>query len=287
LTTRTQVVQTLTPATASVQDPTPSSTATNTPLPAAAWVNGEPISVEEYQAELERYLAVLVPRPSSVRTEHKTHVIEDLTARLLLAQAAYEAGFSLDDAALQEKVNSIAEKAGGAQAFQDWLSANQYTADSFKNALQRDSAAAWMRDRILVSVPSLAEQVHARQLLFFDVERANEFYARLQGGEKFEDLAKEAGILAGGDLGWFPRGYLLLPELDAYCFGSAQQKQLEAGEYSPVIQTQMGYHILQVVERDPQHALAPDALLMIQSKAINDWLTERKKQSTIEVTTPP
>ena len=56
---------------------------------------------------------------------------------------------------------------------------------------------------------------------------------------------------------------------------------LQAGQYSDVIQTQAGYHILFVVERDPDHPLSPDALLTLQERAVADWLTQQRNKSTI------
>ena len=78
-----------------------------------------------------------------------------------------------------------------------------------------------------------------------------------------------------GELGWFPRGYLPESAIEQAAFA------LQAGQFSDVIQTQAGYHILFVVERDPAHPLSPDALLTLQERAIQDWLTQQRNASTI------
>jgi peptidyl-prolyl cis-trans isomerase C len=86
--------------------------------------------------------------------------------------------------------------------------------------------------------------------------------------------------LTGGELGWFPRGYLLQPDVEAAAFS------LEAGNYSGVIGTSYGYHIIEVVEKEADHLLSPDALHFVQHETFNAWLEERRAQSTIELSLP-
>jgi parvulin-like peptidyl-prolyl isomerase len=53
-----------------------------------------------------------------------------------------------------------------------------------------------------------------------------------------------------------------------------------------VIQTEAGFHILQVIERDPQRPLSPDARLALQTQALKDWLAARRQASQIEILGP-
>jgi peptidyl-prolyl cis-trans isomerase C len=126
-------------------------------------------------------------------------------------------------------------------------------------------------------VPQTAEQVHARQILLRTAEAAAQELAQLQAGQDFTELAKQADPVTGGDLGWFPRGYLFFPELDQAVFS------LEPGKFSDVIQTSIGYHILYVIEKDPARLLDPQARLILQEKALKNWLDERRQQSKIEI----
>jgi peptidyl-prolyl cis-trans isomerase C len=126
----------------------------------------------------------------------------------------------------------------------------------------------------LSPLPETAEQVHARQILQVSSEQAEESLAQIGSGKDFGERAKEIDPLTGGDLGWFPRGYLLDPKLDEAAFS------LEPGEYSPVIQTGAGFHILQVLERDPQRPLDPDARLVLQSQALQDLAARRGQRKS-------
>lgn len=68
----------------------------------------------------------------------------------------------------------------------------------------------------------------------------------VDGGENFEDLAKkfsdDGSARAGGDLGWTRRGKFV-PEFEAAAY------KLDQNEVSPVIQTEFGFHIIQMLER--------------------------------------
>ena len=80
-----------------------------------------------------------------------------------------------------------------------------------------------------------------------------------------------------GELGWFPRGYLVDPKLDEAAFS------LQPGEYSNIVETRVGFHILQVLERDPDRLLEPDARLIFQEKALQDWIEAHRNQSEIVI----
>jgi hypothetical protein len=58
---------------------------------------------------------------------------------------------------------------------------------------------------------------------------------------------------------------------------------LQPGQFTPVIQTKYGFHIVEVVERQLEHPLTPDALLALQHLALENWVVEHQEQGTIEV----
>jgi len=247
-----------------------------TPVPVAATVNDEAISLAAYQAELERLQAAI---GTQLATEDQEKALNSLIDQLLLAQAAAEAGFVVDEALLQERYDQLVAGVGSQQALLDWMAANSYTEEVFRQDLARSIAAAWMRDQIIAEVPEVAEQVHARQILLYNSDAANQALAELRSGTDYADLAAQFDPLTKGELGWFPRGYLIDPEVEQAAF------ELQPGDYSQVIETPTGFHILQVLERDPQRALSPDARLVLQQRALQDWLVEQREQSEIQILT--
>jgi peptidyl-prolyl cis-trans isomerase C len=261
--------------------PTPTLEPTPTEMPMAARVNGTGILLEEYQAELQRYQAGLqAAGETSDEATASQAVLAELEDQTLLAAAAQQQGYSVDDAALQTRLDELTQEAGGSEQLQSWLSANFYTEDSFKTTLKRDMQATWMKQQIIDAVGTTAEQVHARQILVTSQTEADGIIAQLQAGASFEDLAYDYDPLTGGELGWFPRGYLLQPAVEDAAFS------LEVGSYSAAISTSYGYHIVQVIEKDPQHVLSPDALLFEQRKALNSWLEQQRSQANMEVLVP-
>ncbi len=251
-------------------------TPTATPIPPALTVNGESISLAEFQAALARYKQAQAAQGKTVDEQAAAETVEqDLVDTLLLGQGAAAEGKTVDDASVQARIDSLAAQVGGLSALQEWETAHGYTEADFFAEMKRQMAAALKRDSLVASVPATAEQVHVKQILFYNLNEAQQALAALQGGASFTDLVAQYDPVTKGELGWFPRGYLPETAIEEAAFA------LQPGEYSDVIQTQAGYHILYLVERDPNHPLSPDALLTLQQHAVSAWLAEQKQKSTI------
>jgi parvulin-like peptidyl-prolyl isomerase len=252
-------------------------TPTSTPEPMALKVNGEGVPLAEYQAQAKQ---IAEAQPNTDAAQQRKLVLTELENETLLAQAAVKNGFSLDDAALTAKTTNLASQMGGDQAFNDWLGRMGYSADSFHSALRRSSAADWQRNQIMDAVPSSAEQVHARQILVHSETLANQVASQAkQAGINFATLAYGYDPVAGGDLSWFPKGYLNEQAVEDAAFA------LQPGQVSDVIKSSIGYHILQVIARETR-PLTQDARLVLQKKALAIWLDDAHKQSQIEELVP-
>ncbi|OGO35610.1 MAG: hypothetical protein A2W35_20270 [Chloroflexi bacterium RBG_16_57_11] len=245
--------------------------------PLAATVNSWEISLAEYQAELAQDKAA---RGTELAPEDEKRVLEDLIDQALLASAASQNGFTADEAVLDERTQRLIDQLGSQEALDGWMATYGYDQATFRQALRRSIASAWMRDQIAAGVPKTAEQVHARQILLYTADQANEVMSLLEAGNDFGNLAVQYDPVTHGDLGWFPRGYLLDKKLEEIAFS------LQPEAYSEVIETLAGYHILQVLEREAQRPLTPEALLAQQVQAVQDWLNERRSQTEIQILLP-
>ncbi len=277
--TSSQVVTTEAPAISPVPSSTPVPP-TATPVPLAAVVNGEAITLVEYQAEVTRYQESASITGTILASDTQKIVLDEMIGQTLLAQGAVENGYSVDETLIQERINSLESQLGGSKALQDWQNAHGYTEDDFVISLKRSVEAAWMRDQLINAVATTAEEVHVLQILVPTAAEADQAYARLQSGEAFLDVVLDYDALTKGDLGWFPRGYLSDKKIEDAAFA------LQPGQYSEIIQTETGYHILYMVERDAAHPLQPDARRALQEKALQDWISQRKAQSDIQVLVP-
>ncbi|MDR1349989.1 MAG: peptidylprolyl isomerase [Zoogloeaceae bacterium] len=114
-----------------------------------------------------------------------------------------------------------------------------------------------------------------RHILVENEAEARELVAKLDKGEKFEDLAKDSKDPGskenGGDLGWMSPSAFVAP------FAEALGK-LKKGEYSKEpVQSQFGYHIILV---EDTRALTPPALEQIKPQ-ITQSLTQQKVETLI------
>jgi peptidyl-prolyl cis-trans isomerase C len=244
----------------------------------AAMVNGEGIQLADYERELTNLQSAQSElNITASPEEQKQKVLDDLIDQTLLAQAAYKNGYKSEDADIQAKVDQMVNQLGGQYALATWQSQYGYTPDSFLRSMKLTLASALQRDQIADQVPLMEEQVHARQILVLNADTANQIYQLLQNGSDFSDLVARYHPVTRGELGWFPRGYLTQPDIEAAAFS------LKPGEYSQVIQTSFGYHIVQVLEHADSRQLSPDALKIRKHEALKDWLEKQRAQSEITI----
>jgi peptidyl-prolyl cis-trans isomerase D len=101
-------------------------------------------------------------------------------------------------------------------------------------------------EAVIAEVRLEEEQVWARHILVNSEEEAKNVLERLIT-ENWNDVALDASLdnsnkNTGGDLGWFPSGQMV-PEFEEAVF------ELEIGKVSAPVETQFGWHIIQLVDR--------------------------------------
>ena len=255
---------------------TPEPTPTETPIPAALTVNGIGIPMAYFQDELSRFKISFaegetVPAdPEAIQT-----VLDTLTEQLLLASAARADGYQVSSEEIDQRVQTLASKLGSPENLTNWTGANYYDLEEFRFFIGLGAEAAWQRDKIIATIPDTTEQVRARQIFSINEIDINQAYNNLNAGADFGELAKQYNPDTGGELGWFPRGYLLVPQIEEFAFSAG------INVHSPIIQSEIGYHIIEVTDNDPQHPLTTDAKLSLQAKALSAWLQDAKAKASI------
>lgn len=270
--TPTEIPETETPA-AVEESPTPEAP-TPTLIPAAAMVNGELLPLSWFESELNQYIQAQEAMGSPVEDMDMARelVLEDLIDQFLLARAAQDAGIVIEDEEVQDRIDVLRQEVD----LDAWMTTWGYTPDSLAQSLKWQMLAAAQRDIILDSVPESAEQVELQQIFAYTETGARNAVASLNAGRSFEDVAFEFDPVTGGYLGWVPEGYLLIPELEQAAFN------LEVGDYSGMIESSIGYHIVKVLARE-ERPLSSDARLTLQREALHHWLAEKREGSQIEV----
>jgi peptidyl-prolyl cis-trans isomerase C len=259
------------------------STPSATPEPLAALVNGEGILLADFEAEVARFEAAQAALGTDLATlgDYRGQILQGLVDRRLLAQGATAEGGGLSQEAALAETERLALDLGSTEALEAWMSQNHYTLESLIRGLREEMLAAEMVARIAESVPAEVEQVHARHILVASREEAEGLHEEILAGADLGELALTFSLdlstrPAGGDLGWFPRGYLTTPEVETAAF------LLEPGGTSEVIESGLGFHIVQTLERATR-PLQPDALERLQETAVENWLEARRQDSAIEL----
>jgi peptidyl-prolyl cis-trans isomerase C len=110
-------------------------------------------------------------------------------------------------------------------------------------------------DKEIAAMPPQSE-VRARHILVKTKEEAEAIIKQLDGGAKFEDVAKEkstdGSAAQGGDLGYFGPGQMV-PEFEKAA------NALEIGKYTETpVQSQFGFHIIKLEDKRTQQPPAFD-----------------------------
>jgi len=263
--------------TPSVSQPTLTATPaqpTPTLVPAAAVVNRERIPLAWYENEVARYLTAKETSGQPVEDEGlaRERVLNDIISQVLLAQGAQTNGAAFDDAEIQAEIDQIASEVD----LSTWMAEWGYSEEDLRLTLKLQKLAAYQRDLIAGTVPEIIEQANLQQVFAYTEEGAERAMVSLRSGVSFEEVALTYDPIAGGVLGWAPRGYLLIPAVEEAAF------TLPVGTYSDIIESEIGYHIIMVLERG-EHPLSPDARLTLQRSALHTWIEEQRENSTIEV----
>ncbi len=244
-----------------------------------AVVNGEPIS----RAELEQEMTPVRHRmgmtgenvDEAKLAEIRKEVLENLIRRELIFQESREKGFTVEESAVEERLSALKARFPDPEQFQQMMAQMNFTEEILKQQIREQlTIQKFVESRIVEKIEvaeaeakkyyeenrdqfEQPEQIHARHILIKVEEGADEaaktdakerleaVRGKLEEGGDFEELAEEysegPSKSRGGDLGFFGRGQMVKSFEDA-AFA------LEPGEVSGLVETQFGYHLIELVE---------------------------------------
>jgi parvulin-like peptidyl-prolyl isomerase len=141
-------------------------------------------------------------------------------------------------------------------AYQSLLLNAGLTDQAYRDLKRSELARDKLRDAIGGTVQPTEEMVHARHILVDNQDSLQQAQQKLAEGVPFDQVAKDLSTDTGsrdkgGDLGWFPRGQMNAP------FEAAAFSQ-EIGAIGDPVQSPNGIHIIQVLEKDPNHELTAE-----------------------------
>jgi peptidyl-prolyl cis-trans isomerase C len=251
----------------------------------AARVNDQVISVLTLDREVTRRLqgAALAgdPPPADLQ-QFRRLVLDSLIEQLLIEQGAAEQGVVITDEELETEVQANIELAGGRDQWLAQMGGDGMSEEEARAALRSALITQRMVERITQGVCATAEQVHARHILVADEATATSIRAALDAGQDFANLAAQWSLdvttkQTGGDLGWFGRGQLLQPAIEDVAFS------LPINGISAPVQTELGYHIVQTLEKVSDRPLEGETCVQLMQDTFTNWIAELRTNANIEI----
>jgi peptidyl-prolyl cis-trans isomerase C len=254
-------------------------------LPAVlARVNGEDIG----KADFERALQAIEQRaggpvPPERKAEIYRGLLDQLVSLKLLQQEAKARKVAVPDEDVAKKIDEIKKQFPSEDVFKQMLAAQKVTLEKVQSDQRADLAIAKLIDgeikgkvtptpdqvsafykenpdrfnqpervkasHILLNVPQGADAAAKAQVK----AKAEGLLKQVKAGGDFAALAKAnsqdpGSAVNGGDLGFFQPGQMVGPFNDVAF-------KLAPGQVSDLVETQFGFHIIKVVEKQPARAV--------------------------------
>ncbi len=252
-----------------------------TEQPLAARVNGEPITLAAFVRERERRALGMMVEPAT-QDAFDAQVLAAMIDQVLINQGAASAGIVITDEDVDAELAVQAElAAAGGTTLEEVAATQLYTMDEYR-AVIRDMLTVQRLSDVVADVSPYAEQVHSRHILVTDQALARDLIAQIEAGADFAQLATQYSLdgstaRLGGDLDWVSEGDLLQPEVERAIFA------LGPGELALYpVQSSLGYHVVQTLERVEDRPLSATALAEKRQNAFLAWLEGQRQMATIE-----
>jgi peptidyl-prolyl cis-trans isomerase C len=257
--------------------------------PVVARVGGETFTLDAYKARLERDIGggiadLLAQGQTREQIEQlasdadvRKRVFDQMIQDALLLDYARRNGIGVDPAAVDAAVPPPSAPDPLAPT------AEPGAAPTPTSAEQRAEAARQQIAFEVMARNTRADMVHARHILVADEAAADAVIADLAAGADFATLARErstdpGSAEQGGDLGWTPRGDFAA-EFDEAAFSAPLNTATK-------VQTQFGWHVIEVLERQEQRAFDNFEQLRRSQNAqtfyeesFNPWYEELRRQA--------
>jgi len=268
-----------------------------------ARVNGYEVSDSELEQAIESVAARAgSPVPADQRDRVYRDILEQIIGYRLLVQEGEARDLGISDADVQARVDQIRAQFPTPDDFERMLESRELTLDELRADARRDAIVqrlletemasrvtvddeavnAFYRDNpdqfeqgesvrashILVTAPADDEATRAAAR-----EKAADLLARIRAGADFATLAREhsndpGSAANGGDLGFFQQGQMVGPFNDAAF-------SLEPGVVSELVETEYGFHIIKVAEKQPGRTISLDEV----RPQLEQFLQERERQA--------
>lgn len=259
---------------------------------AAATVNGKPIARADYERQVTLATTYLknqgvddtTPEGKQTLATMRDELLDQMIDQEIINQAAAKEGLTVTSEEIDKQIADTVVQAGGQDKLDAWYKTSGFTKEEYRQSVREQLTGDKLFNKVVEGVVTTADQVHARHIMLATKEDADAVVARLKKGEDFAKVALEVSLdegskADGGDLGFFPKGFMI-PEFENAAFA------LEPGKFSDPVETQYGFHVIMMVERDAKHPLDEQVLHANQQEEFAKWLDVQKSAAKIVKMTP-
>src|SRR5438093_4703882 len=248
--------------------PVSAQTAAKAPAPKAVTVNGKPIP----KARLDSIVKQRTTQGQADNDQARKAILDNLITQEVVAQEADRRGFA--------KTSDVRTQL---ELLRQQVLVQAIVQEHLKTHPVKDEEILAEYNKVKASRGD--KEYKARHILVDKDTEANEIIAQLKKGSKFEDLAKQSKDPGskdkGGDLDWNPPSTFVKP------FSEALTK-LEKGKYTETpVQTQFGWHVIQLDDMRPAQFPAFDAirqqlLTRMQEQEVQKFVGELRSKAKLE-----
>jgi len=236
-----------------------------------ATVNGKAIT----QKSLDQFVKLLVSQGATDSPQLREQVKQEMINRQVFVQAAEKAGVAKQDA-VQTEMELARQGILVRSLMTDYLAKHPVTDKQVQdeyNRLKQEQAGQM--------------EYQVRHILVPDEKTANDMLAQIKGGKaKFEDLAKKnskdpGSAEKGGDLGWAPATNYVAP------FAKAVTGLKKGQTADKPVQTQFGWHVIQVVDTrpiqfPPLDQVRPQLEEMLRQQMLADYQKKLRDEAKVQ-----
>lgn len=276
-----------------------------------ATVNDQAITQKEYDETLNSYKMMVesqygegawdteISEGQTMGSYYESSLLDNMILEKLMVEAAGKEGITISDEELKTQLDEfkayfdtdeeykkfLEEKAMSEEYLTEALKKeyliNHYLAVKIENLQPTDEEL-----KTLFNDLKMNEQVRARHILVETEDEAKAVIDRINKGEKFEDLAKELSTdtgsgANGGDLDYFSYTDMVQPFSEAAF-------SLEIGRISEPVQSEFGYHVIEVTDKKVDDTITVEAKKdelteYYKSYKYEDLLAELKENANIVI----
>ena len=226
----------------------------------------------------------------------REQAITDLTTTEALKQDAAKSKIEVSDDEVNKKIDEIKAQLGGEEAYKNFLKQNGLPEDYvFENMKNQMLVGKWTQEKSKELEPSEEDvkkyyednkdkyyKAKASHILVDDLKKANVLRKQILKGEDFAKIAKEnskdtGSAQNGGSLGEFTNGQMV----QAF---DEQIAKMKAGDISEPIQTQFGYHVIKLDEKNPREfdEVKDEIKQTLQQEKFKEYIEKVKKDAKIK-----